>query len=70
MWWDVNWHLQRHGSQSEKGGVPTPGLERVIALGGSILVSQGVVHKLEESGVGDQQTDWISVSSDVNSVSV
>lgn len=66
----MNWHFQSHGSQSEKDGVPTPGLARVIALGGSILVSQGLVHKLEESRVGDQQTDWISVGSDVNSVSV
>lgn len=66
----MNWHRQSHGSQSAKGGVPTLGLARVTALGGSILVSQGLVHKLEESGVGDQQTDWISVSSDVNSVSV
>lgn len=66
----MNWHFQSHGSQSEKDGVPTPGLPRVTALGGSILVSQGLVHKLEESRVGDQQTDWISVGSDVNSVSV
>lgn len=66
----MNWHFQSHGSQSEKDGVPTPGLARVTALGGSILVSQGLVHKLEESRVGDQQTDWISVGSDVNSVSV
>lgn len=66
----MNWHFQSHGSQSEKDGVPTPGLARVTALGISILVSQGLVHKLEESRVGDQQTDWISVGSDVNSVSV
>lgn len=44
----MNWHFQSHGSQSEKDGVPTPGLARVTALGGSILVSQGLVHKLEE----------------------
>lgn len=66
----MNWHFQSHGSQSEKDGVPTPGLARVTALDVSILVSQGLVHKLEESRVGDQQTDWISVGSDVNSVSV
>lgn len=66
----MNWHFQSHGSQSEKDGVPTPSLARVTALGVSILVSQGLVHKLEESRVGDQQTDWISVGSDVNSVSV